>query len=467
MKNTPMGELRFGLFGYQIRVQPGFWVLALLLVGSKGRSLGENLALALIVFSSILVHELGHATCARRMGLEPVIVVHAFGGLTSWLPRGPLTRRRAVSIAVAGPVAGLLLAAVVGVVLLVLPAARVDQESTTLRSCLLVSVRVNAFWSLINLVPMMPFDGGQILAHLLGPRRRLIAARVSLVLGCALVLLFLGLRFYLAAAAFGVAAVMQFVMAARVARAKQSVDSTRLQLMLVEASRALEAGDADAAERVAESVIELSESQDERRKAAEIFAWAALGRGEYQKARKVYPILAAGPLDPLLQGAILEADGDAERAITCLRQARLVGDDRPQVAASLVRLLLDAERYAEAALTTIEILDYVTEEEARKVILACLRGGRPVPAAELGMELFERTASIDDLAWTLVSYSASDNQGGVERALTCAKEHQISAGKLLGSAAFESVAPESELRGIVRAIDDRVPAAPCAASQGT
>ncbi len=445
-QNQPMGVLRFGLLGFKIHIQPGFWVIALLLVGSKHRSFAENISLVAIVFASILVHELGHAIAARRAGLDPIIQIHMFGGITRWIPLGPITRGRAIGIAMAGPAAGMLLAALSVVALLLLPHSAAARTMPQLHQALVTLGRVNGFWSVVNLLPIMPFDGGQILTQLLGPKRRVMAARVSLVVGCITATLLFRLGLPVAAVVFGVTAVMQFVIAMRAMHGNAAVDEVRLELLLTQARRALEQGETDSAEKTAETVIELSSVLERRRQAAEVFAWAALAQGQYQKARRVLDLLTCGPLDPLLQAAILEADGDAERAIACLRQARVVGDDRPQLAASLVRLLLAADRYGEAALTTIQILDHITEEEARRVMTACREGGRPVPAAELGMAMFSQSGDVNDIAWAIVSYSASGNRDAVGKALAVAIERHITAKQLLDSPAFETIAADGELR---------------------
>jgi Zn-dependent protease len=451
-----MGVLRFGLFGFQVHIQPGFWLLALLTFGLWRRGFTESFVFLAIVFVSILTHELGHAFAARRAGLAPVIMIHAFGGITRWLSNGPMSSGRTVAIAMAGPAAGMLLAALSTLAVMSLHYLAAAKHVPHLRTILVTLGQVNAFWSLLNLLPIMPFDGGQILAQLLGPKHRAMTAGVSLAVGCITSVLLYRLGLPTAAFVFGLAAIVQFVAVMRTVSRIAAVDEARLELLLRQARRALEQEDTEAAEKTAEAIIGLSGVAERRREAAEIFAWAVLGQGQYKKARRVFEILTAAPLDPLLQAAILEADGDEERAITCLRQARVAGDERPQVAASLVRLLLSADRYAEAALTTIQILNHVAAEEARQVMFACRDGGRPVPAAELGMALFSQTGSVDDLAWALVSYSACGNRDAVAQSLAAAAEQQITPSQLLDSAAFATVSENGELRQLVGSMSGAV-----------
>ncbi|HEY5954911.1 MAG TPA: hypothetical protein VIV60_00110 [Polyangiaceae bacterium] len=444
-----MGVLRFGLFGFPIHIQPGFWVVALLLVGSNQRSLPQNLVLVGIVFGSILAHELGHAIMARRAGLAPMIVIHAFGGLTNWVPLGPIARGRAIAIAMAGPGAGLLLAGAAVALLYLLRTSMPNLGSARLHDAVLTLAQVNAFWSVINLAPVVPFDGGQVLALLLGPKRRVMVARLSLLSGLAMALLMVRIHLQVAAMVFAFASIMQFVLAMRRDRGAAALDDARVEWLLNHAQRALDEADLDTAEKAALAVIELSNVEERRRKAAEIFAWVCLGRGQPLNNGSAVELLENGPIEPLLQAGLLEVDGDIERAIACLRQARLMGDLRPQVAASLVRLLLSVDRFGEAALTTIQILEHITEQEARRVLMACFDGSRPVPAAELAMALYQRTDDAEDLAWALVTYSVSGNREALDKVLELAAERAVDGRVLLGSSAFASVAADSELRSTV------------------
>ena len=74
-------DLRFILFGFPIRVSPLFWLIAILLGSSSGDPL-QILIWVLVVFVSIVVHELGHALAFRRYGLASQIILHFSGGLT-------------------------------------------------------------------------------------------------------------------------------------------------------------------------------------------------------------------------------------------------------------------------------------------------------------------------------------------------------------------------------------------------
>lgn len=183
-------DLRFNLFGFPIRVHPLFWLIALLLGSGSGDPL-QILIWVLVVFVSILIHELGHALAFRRYGLSSQIILHFSGGLT--VPESTLWGSRWANVAlgsneqifisVAGPGAGFLFAAmIIGGVLAVggsiittkllgfipLPGFALLPFGGQILGAFVTSLLwVNIFWGLINLMPVYPLDGGNIARYLL------------------------------------------------------------------------------------------------------------------------------------------------------------------------------------------------------------------------------------------------------------------------------------------------------------
>ncbi len=151
------------LFGFPIFVSwSALFILAFIVVqggGDTAGDLGWSLGYGAIVFGSILVHELGHALVATRVfGLGPAsILLHGFGGVTRF--RAPQKSWQAFVTDLAGPSAGIVLGLVALVIALVAPvpepvALLLDTVAT-----------INIFWSLFNLLPMLPLDGGNMLLH--------------------------------------------------------------------------------------------------------------------------------------------------------------------------------------------------------------------------------------------------------------------------------------------------------------
>ena len=178
--------LRFRLLGFPIQADPSAVViLGLLVLMQQGTLYGtyRGLVVGLTLFFSILVHELGHAWVARSMSLGPVdIHLHGFGGLTRFARRP--SNRQGVLVSLAGPAAGLALGfmalgarawlplgGVGSTVGGIVSAGGVPPYSAFFWDDLLGSlIWINLFWSVFNLLPIYPLDGGQVLWHALSLR---------------------------------------------------------------------------------------------------------------------------------------------------------------------------------------------------------------------------------------------------------------------------------------------------------
>jgi stage IV sporulation protein FB len=154
------------LFGFPIFVSWTALIILALIVAQNGVDTTSELLWALayagIVFGSILVNELGHALVATRIfHLGPAaILIHGFGGLTRYR-RAPEKSWHAFVTSLAGPSASLLLGLVAAVTALVVPVP--DRFEGVLH----VVATMNIFWSLFNLLPMLPLDGGHMMLHAL------------------------------------------------------------------------------------------------------------------------------------------------------------------------------------------------------------------------------------------------------------------------------------------------------------
>lgn len=178
--------LRFTLFGIPVSI--GLSIV--LLLAFLGFPLGDPLLIGLWVaigVVSILLHELGHAVAARAAGTAPRIDLAGLGGATSYRP-SPRTEGRGWSLAIglAGPAVGIVLG--LAAVALGAPCCGVAAGAPTGEFALSVFVFVSLVWSVLNLLPILPLDGGQALAALLPgtpSERRLRAAVVGAVVGAA------------------------------------------------------------------------------------------------------------------------------------------------------------------------------------------------------------------------------------------------------------------------------------------
>ena len=140
-----------------ITIHPLFWVVCLL-IGflNTGFAFLGLLSWVLVIFVSILIHELGHALTAKGFGQMARIDLVGFGGLTTHTGRN-LSALKNFLIVLNGPIMGFLLFAV-----LVLLRPYVPAEgflSYTVR----IGILINLIWTVLNLLPILPLDGGQLL----------------------------------------------------------------------------------------------------------------------------------------------------------------------------------------------------------------------------------------------------------------------------------------------------------------
>lgn len=184
---TTAYDLRFKIAGIPIRVSPWFFLMAVLL-GSNNEDPSHLLLWVIAVFLSVLIHELGHSIAFRFFGIDSQIVLYQFGGLA--IPTGSLgfaTRGRSASryqsivISAAGPAAQILAALVlmVGIAAsgfivpfsgfpanwLYRPGATMIPSERLFLFCF-DFLSVSIYWAILNLMPVLPMDGGQIAREL-------------------------------------------------------------------------------------------------------------------------------------------------------------------------------------------------------------------------------------------------------------------------------------------------------------
>lgn len=142
-----------------ITIQPMFWVTASLLAWLGGSSLERFPVWLGIIFVSVLVHELGHALAALGFGLKPRIELVALGGVT-YHEGHTLSLPKQFVVVLMGPLFGLML---FGAATLLLQLPLPDWSHYSLR----ILQMINLFWAILNLLPVLPMDGGQLLRILL------------------------------------------------------------------------------------------------------------------------------------------------------------------------------------------------------------------------------------------------------------------------------------------------------------
>jgi Zn-dependent protease len=166
-------SIRVGrLAGIPIGVQPLWLAIVALITWSLGAvyypdavngiapvaAYGLGLLSALLLFASILLHELGHAVVARRHGVAiEEIDLWLLGGVAR-MKGYPEAAADELRFALAGPAVTLAIAAGFGALAVALPAS----APAALRAVIDYQVYVNTAILAFNLLPAFPLDGGRV-----------------------------------------------------------------------------------------------------------------------------------------------------------------------------------------------------------------------------------------------------------------------------------------------------------------
>ncbi len=159
--------LRIGsLFGIPLFLDPlWFVILAFATINfglaylQWGTVLGwsAGVVMALLLFGSVLLHELGHSLVARSQGIKVnSITLFLFGGIAA-IEEESKSPGQAFQVAIAGPAVSIGLFGLLTGLAYVLPAS-------SLASVLVGELgKINLVLALFNLIPGLPLDGGQVL----------------------------------------------------------------------------------------------------------------------------------------------------------------------------------------------------------------------------------------------------------------------------------------------------------------
>lgn len=215
--------IEFTLFGVPIRIQPWHWIGLAFIGGALNiRDASDLLPVALFMvagFLAILLHELGHALVGRKLGGGGASIdLVVLGGYTRHYNCRLSGMQRAWMIA-AGPL-GTVLFGLLGfflcLLLLNLPLPDIFTISSFLISspfyafpmgeelsmnhgasmqlyfigCMLF---VSFWWTLLNILPIYPMDGGQFLAEFVrSPKKVHLIGTITAIIAGILALLYMG-----------------------------------------------------------------------------------------------------------------------------------------------------------------------------------------------------------------------------------------------------------------------------------
>ncbi len=170
----------FALFAYYF----GFIYFPSVLPGlNKGLLALITIITVIIVFISLLIHEMSHSLVARRQGTNVErITLYLFGGM-SQIEKEPETPYSEFIMAVAGPAASFVIAAIFGIIWFFTRSIALVSEPV--KYLAFINIALGVF----NILPGYPLDGGRILRSIIWKttgnlqRATFIASTVGRVIG--------------------------------------------------------------------------------------------------------------------------------------------------------------------------------------------------------------------------------------------------------------------------------------------
>ena len=164
------GNIKVGnLFGIPFYLNPSWFFILGLMTLSFGTDLAYQTQLpgvlpwliglfaSLLLFASVLAHELGHSFVAIAQGIEvKSITLFIFGGLAA-LGKESETPEQSFLVAIAGPVVSLILFFLLSLVYTNVPLPLTAQLIVSLLAT------INLVLAMFNMIPGLPLDGGNVL----------------------------------------------------------------------------------------------------------------------------------------------------------------------------------------------------------------------------------------------------------------------------------------------------------------
>lgn len=186
-----------------------------------------GLPAGILLFGSVLLHELGHSVVAQHFGIRIASIdLHLMGGV-AMMTEPPRSARQELLIAAAGPAVSFLL----GAMFLVVSWAfgmRFGYRIEGLIDLLPWAAFLNLAMGIFNLIPALPMDGGRIFRALLAPRLgHLNATRVAAWVSRAVAVLFVVAALAYGAWQLGLIALMLFLTVGREERAARYQEALR------------------------------------------------------------------------------------------------------------------------------------------------------------------------------------------------------------------------------------------------
>lgn len=168
--NSKTNNIQIGnLFGIPFYINPSWFFVLGLITLSYGGELARfpqltgvvpwilGLFAALLLFASVLAHELGHSFAAMSQGIEvKSITLFIFGGLAA-LEKESETPLQSLLVAIAGPLVSVLMFGVFTLINATVPL------NAPFHAIFGLLASINLVLALFNMIPGLPLDGGNVL----------------------------------------------------------------------------------------------------------------------------------------------------------------------------------------------------------------------------------------------------------------------------------------------------------------
>ena len=174
------GSLRLGkILGITLQLHFSWFIIFALIIGLLSYSLHDEgyslwtsvlagVLTSILLFASVVAHELAHSLVAIRNGIPVKSITLFFLGGVAQITREAARPKTELLMAIAGPLCSLVLAGIFGSIWFLVWGN--SQETFASNNPILWLASINLMLALFNLIPGFPLDGGRILRALLWQR---------------------------------------------------------------------------------------------------------------------------------------------------------------------------------------------------------------------------------------------------------------------------------------------------------
>lgn len=297
----------FRVFRFPVTIHPSFLLIAV--IGLSAGSLSDAVVWAAVVFVVVLIHELGHAFAFRAYGRDASITLWGLGGLTASSGQ-PLPRTQSIIVSLAGPLTQGIL---VGIPSLYLALHYRDASDSVARLTALLAF-AGLGWAVLNLVPVLPLDGGRVMQQLLEGRWGAAGGKAARVISIACAA---GIGVFLYGRGYTTSALLLpgflIMMNLREMTAVRDVDELK---QLADAHAAIANGDLDGAAAAGQRILAGAKNDRVRAAAIDLLAWTHFAQGDRAGATAVLAQLPQG-IEPNRFSAayVMLLDGHRDAAV--------------------------------------------------------------------------------------------------------------------------------------------------------